>query len=50
MYDLKELSKILDMTVPSLRAYVNKGKLKGKKLGVKWYVTEQSLAEYFEKR
>jgi hypothetical protein len=32
----------------TIRRYLRKGRLKGRKLARKWYVTEDSLQEYFE--
>jgi hypothetical protein len=32
----------------TLRAYLREGRLKGRKLGVSWFVTENSIREYFE--
>src|SRR5699024_8229009 len=28
--------------------YLREGKIRGRKLGVKWYVTEEALREYFD--
>ena len=49
LYDLEELSEKLQVNVRSLRRWIREGKIKAKKVGVKYYVTEQSLNEYFEK-
>jgi hypothetical protein len=48
LYDLTELSKLLGMNKKSLlERYIRTGLIKAKKFGVKWYVTESSLQEYF---
>jgi predicted site-specific integrase-resolvase len=47
LYNLKELTDKLDVTIVTLRNYINEGKLKGRKMGGKWFVTEDSLKEYF---
>lgn len=49
LYDLEELSEKLHINIRSLRKWIREGKIKAKKVGVKYYVTEQSLNEYFEK-
>ena len=49
LYDLEELSDKLQVNVRSLRRWIREGKIKAKKVGVKYYVTEQNLTEYFEK-
>jgi excisionase family DNA binding protein len=47
LYSVEELSKILDIQETTIRKYLREGKLKGRKLARKWYVTEESLTEYF---
>jgi hypothetical protein len=32
----------------TIRAYLRNGRIRARKLGVKWYVTESALREYFE--
>jgi excisionase family DNA binding protein len=49
LYDLEELSEKLQVNVRSLRRWIREGKIKAKKVGVKYYIAEQSLSEYFEK-
>jgi excisionase family DNA binding protein len=49
LYDLEELSEKLQINIRSLRKWIREGKIKAKKVGVKYYITEQSLNEYFEK-
>jgi excisionase family DNA binding protein len=49
LFDLEELSEKLQVNVRSLRRWIREGKIKAKKVGVKYYITEQSLNEYFEK-
>src|SRR5690625_6270547 len=31
----------------TLRAYLREGKLKGRKMGVQWFVTEEAIRDYF---
>ena len=47
IYSIRELSEALDVTPLTLRNYINQGKLKGRKVGGRWYVSEDSLREFF---
>lgn len=47
LYSLQELSKKFDLTLVTLRAYIRRGKLKARKVGVRWYVSEETLVEFF---
>lgn len=47
LYDLEELSNELDITVFSLREYIKKGRLRAQKMGKKYFVTQDSINEYF---
>ena len=48
MYDLQELSEKIGISVVSLRQWIRQGKLKAKKIGVKYYVSEDSLIEFLK--
>jgi len=48
LYDVETLSKLLDVQERTIRKYLREGRLKGRKMARKWYVTEQSLQDYFE--
>lgn len=48
MYDLQEVSEKIGISVVSLREWIKQGKLKAKKLGVKYYVSEDSLIEFLK--
>lgn len=48
LYDVETLSKLLDVQERTIRKYLRDGKLKGRKLARKWFVTEESLQAYFE--
>jgi len=50
LYDLKELVEMLGTTEDTLRLYLKTGKLAGQKLGVKWYVSEDGLRDYFNQK
>jgi excisionase family DNA binding protein len=47
LYDVEELAKMLTVGEPTIRRYLRQGKLKGKKLAKRWYVSEENLKEYF---
>ena len=48
LYNVEELSELLGVQERTIRAYLRDGKLKGRKMARKWYVTEEALREYFE--
>lgn len=47
LYSILELSEILKTSKVTLRAYMKTGKLRGQKVGARWYATEESLREFF---
>ena len=48
LYTLQEISeKFNNVSVVTLRTYIRQGKLNGRKVGQKWYVTEDALKEFF---
>ena len=47
LYDVDELAKLLDIRARSIRAMLADGRLKGRKMARRWYVTDESLREYF---
>ena len=49
LYNLQELSKKLDVHIVTLKSYIKKGRIKAQKVGGKWYVSEDSLREFFMK-
>lgn len=48
LYSVDDLHEKLGISKLTLRNYFKEGKLKGRKLGVSWYITEESLKDYFE--
>ena len=48
LYSIDDLHEMLGISKMTLRAYLREGRLKGRKLGVSWFVTENSIREYFE--
>jgi excisionase family DNA binding protein len=47
LYSVEDLAEILGIQERTLRKFIREGKLKGKKLAKKWYVTEENLKAYF---
>lgn len=47
LYDVPELAELLDVQEKTVRAYLRDGRLKGRKLAKKWYVSLDSLKDYF---
>ena len=48
IYNLKDLSKKLKISVRTLREYVKRGDLKARKIGKAYYVTEPNLLDFLE--
>lgn len=48
VYDLKDLNKKLKIGIRTLRVYVKSGKLKAKKIGKAYYVTEPNLMSFLD--
>jgi excisionase family DNA binding protein len=46
LYDVEELAEMLDVGLPTIRRYLRQGRLKGKKLAKRWYVSEENLKDY----
>lgn len=47
LYSIDDLHEKLGVSKVTLRSYLREGKLRGRKLGVKWFVTEEALRDYF---
>lgn len=48
LYTVDDLHELLGISKMTIRAYLREGRLKGRKLGVQWYVSEDALKEYFD--
>ena len=46
--DLAEVVEKTGMNLVTIRTYIKEGKLNAKKVGVKYWVSESALAEFFE--
>ena len=49
LFDVEDLAGILGIQKLTLRRMLKSGKIKGRKLAKKWYVTGEALREYFAK-
>lgn len=47
LYSVDDLHEKLGLSKMTIRAYLREGKIRARKLGVQWYVTEEALREYF---
>ena len=47
IFSISDLSKDLNINISTLRKYLKEGKLKGQKLGNKYYITEDNLKHFF---
>lgn len=47
LYSVDDLHEQLGLSKMTIRSYLREGKIRARKLGVKWYVTEEALREYF---
>jgi len=47
LYDVEDLSEMLKLQDRTVRKLLRDGKLPGRKLARKWYVSEDALKEYF---
>lgn len=47
LYSVDDLHEMLGVSKMTLRSYLREGRLKGRKLGVQWYVTEEAIRSYF---
>ena len=45
-YDVQEIAKAFDMTPQSIRKFLREGRIKARKHGTRWYVTEEAMREY----
>lgn len=48
LYSVDDLHEMLGVSKLTLRSYIRTGKIRGRKLGVSWYVTEDAIKEYFD--
>ncbi len=44
----EDLEDMLPLLMPSIRRYLRKGKIKGVKIGLFWYVSESNLNKFLQ--
>lgn len=47
LFNVEELAKKFDMNPMTIRRLFREGRLKGKKMGRRWYLSEEALRTYF---
>ena len=47
LFTVEELAERLDVQERTIREYLREGKLQGRKLAGRWYVTDEAIADYF---
>lgn len=48
LYSVDDLHELLGISKLTLRSYLREGRIRARKLGVSWYVTEDAIREYFD--
>jgi len=48
LFDVRELSKKFGLNPVTIRILFRTGKLQGRKVGKRWYLTEEALRDYFK--
>src|SRR5574341_209949 len=47
LYTVDDLAEMLSVSVTTVRSYIRSGVLKGRKMGRRWYVPDESVQQYF---
>ena len=47
LFSVDELAETLNVTRLTIRTYCREGRLRARKVGNRWFVSEESLKEYF---
>ncbi len=50
LYKVEEVAEYLHVTLRTLRAWLNKGKLKGRKVGKQWLVKESNVEAFLDEQ
>jgi excisionase family DNA binding protein len=48
LFGVEEIAKKFSLNPVTVRRLFKTGKLRGRKIGKRWYLTEEALREYFE--
>lgn len=46
LYTVDEVSRMLELTAVTVRVYIRAGKIKARKIGTRYHVTEKDLEKY----
>lgn len=49
LYTVDELAALMGIRPKTIREYLKTGKLHGRKMAGRWYITEDAIAAYFER-
>ena len=47
LYDVEELAELLGIQAKTIRKLLREGRIRGRKLARRWYVSAASIEEYF---
>ena len=47
-YDVKETAGILHIGIQTVRLYIKQGKIKAQKVGTRYYVTDETVADFLK--
>ena len=45
--DIKEIAAKFKLTPTTIRRYIKEGRLSGQKVGTRWFVSDQAIANFF---
>lgn len=45
-YNVKETAELLHVSDATVRLYIKRGKIRAQKVGVKYYVTDETIADF----
>lgn len=48
LYTTDEIAEILSINLRTAQIYIHKGKLKGQKIGRRWYVADETLKDFLK--
>jgi len=48
LFDVQDISKKLKLNPVTVMRFFRTGRLKGRKMGKRWYLTEEALRDYFK--
>jgi excisionase family DNA binding protein len=49
VFTIEEIAKKFGITTATVRRYLKSGKLSGQRMGVRWYVSENAIDQFFLK-